>query len=66
MFMNTLKVKLFATPWTVAYQASLSTGFFQARVPESVAISFSRGSSQSREQTWSPALQVDALPSEPH
>ena len=38
-------------PWTVAYQALLSMGFFQARVLEWVAISFSRGSSQPRDQT---------------
>ena len=40
-------------------------GIFQARVLEWVAISFSRGSSQPRDRTWSPALQADALPSEP-
>ena len=48
-------VRLFATPWTVAYQAlrSLSVhGIFQARVLEWVAISFSMGSSQPRDQTW--------------
>ena len=47
-------VLLFATPWTVAYQAlrSLSVyGVFQARVLEWVAISFSRGSSQPRDRT---------------
>jgi len=38
---------------------------FQARVLEWVAISFSKGSSQPRDWTWSPALQEDALPSEP-
>ena len=46
------RVRLFATPWTVAYQAlrSLSVhGIFQARVLEWVAISFSRGSSQPRD-----------------
>ena len=32
-------------PWTVAHQASLPMGFFQARTLEWVAISFSRGSS---------------------
>ena len=37
-------VRLFATPWTVAYQATLSVhGIFQARVLEWVAISFTRG-----------------------
>ena len=47
-------VRLFATPWIVAYQAlrSLSVhGIFQARVLEWVAISFSRGSSQPRDWT---------------
>ena len=38
-------VQLFATPWTVAYQASPSMGSTQARVLEWVAISFSMGSS---------------------
>ena len=41
----------FATPWTVAHQATLSMGVLQAIVPEWVAISFSRGSSQPRDQT---------------
>ena len=38
-------------PWTVAYQAPLSIGIFQARVLEWVAISFSRRSSQPRDRT---------------
>ena len=37
------RVQLFATPRTAAYQASPSMGFFQARVLEWVAISFSKG-----------------------
>ena len=41
-------VQLFEAPWTVAHQAPLSMGFFQARTLERVAISFSRGSSQHR------------------
>ena len=48
------RVRLFATPWTVACQAlrSLSVqGIFQARVLEWIAISFSRGSSQPRDWT---------------
>ena len=36
---------------TIACQASLSMGFFQARILEWVAISSSRGSSQPRDQT---------------
>ena len=45
-------VWLFVTPWTVALQAPLSSGFFQARIVEWVAFSFSRGASQPRDQTW--------------
>ena len=37
----------------------------QARILEWVAISFSRGSSWSRNWTWSPALQADSIPTEP-
>ena len=44
-------VWLLATPWTVARQAPLVHGIFQARILEWVAISFSRGSSQPRDQT---------------
>ena len=40
-----------ATPWTVARQAPLSLGILQARILKWVAISFSRGSSQPRDQT---------------
>ena len=34
------RVRLFATPWTVAHQASLSVGILQARVLEWVAMIF--------------------------
>ena len=40
-------------------------GILQARVLEWVAISFFRGSSRPRDRTRSPALQADALTSEP-
>ena len=40
-------------------------GIFQARVLEWIAISFSRGSSDPGIESGSPALQADALPSEP-
>ena len=39
------------TPWTIAHQAPLSMGFFRPEILEWVAISFSRGSSQSRDWT---------------
>ena len=45
------RVRLFAIPWTVVYQASQSMRFFQARVLEWVTISFSRGSSWPRDRT---------------
>ena len=50
------RVQLFATPWTVTYQAPPSMGFslhgiLQARILEWVAISFSRGSTRPRDQT---------------
>ena len=38
-------VQVLVTPWTVALQAPLSMGIFQARILEWVAVSFSRGSS---------------------
>ena len=46
-------VWLFVTPWTVAYQAPLSTGILQARILEWVASPFSRGSSRPRDWTKS-------------
>ena len=41
----------FVTLWTVAHQAPLSMGFFQARILEWVAICSSREPSLSRDQT---------------
>ena len=46
------RVRLFATPWTLAHQIPLSVhGSFQARILEWLAISYSRGSSQPRDRT---------------
>ena len=44
------RVRLFATPWTVAHQAPLSMGILQARILEWVAMPSSRGSSGLRDQ----------------
>ena len=60
-------VGLFSAPWTVVYQAPLSMGFFQARILEWIAISYSKGSSQPRDGTLcnpypSPAFQADFYP----
>ena len=51
-------------PMDCSLPGSSVHGLFQARIPEWVAISFSRGSSQPRMEPRSPALQADALPSE--
>ena len=58
-------VRLFMTSWTLARQAPLSMGILQARLWEWVAMTSSKRSSQPTDQTQSPALQVDSLPSEP-
>ena len=42
-------VRLFVTLWTVARQAPLSMGIFQARILEWVAMPSSRGSSRPRD-----------------
>ena len=41
----------FVTPWTIAHQAPLSMGIFQARTLEWVAMPSSRGSSNPRDRT---------------
>ena len=51
-------------PMDCSLPGSSVHGLFQARVLEWVAISFSRGSFQSRDRTQSPALQADSLLSE--
>ena len=55
------RVWLFATPWTVAGLAPLSTGILQAKILEWVALPSCRGPFQPR----SLALQADSLPSKP-
>ena len=44
------RVRLFATPWTVAHQAPPSMGFSKQEYWSGLPISFSRGSSQPRNQ----------------
>ena len=46
------RVQLFATPWTVVYQAPLSLGFSRNSMGVDCHISFSKGSSQPRDRTW--------------
>ena len=45
-----------ATPWTVAHQAPSNHGISQARLPEWVAIYYSRGSSLTRDQTYTSCI----------
>ena len=52
-------------PMDCSLPASSVRGIFQARIVEWVAVSFSRGSSQTRIKPRSLALQADSLPSEP-
>ena len=46
-----MRVRLFATPWTVARQAPLSMGILQARIVEWVAMPAFKWSSQPRDAT---------------
>ena len=43
------RVRLFVALWTIAFQAPLSTGFFQARILEWAAMPSCRESSQPRD-----------------
>ena len=45
-------VQLFAIPWTIAHQDSLSIGILQATILERVVIPFSGRSSWPRDRTW--------------
>ena len=50
-FKSLSHVLLFAIPWTIARQASLFMGIFQARILEWIAMPSSRGSSHPRDRT---------------
>ena len=50
------------TPWNVAHKVPLSMGFPTQEILEWAAISFPRGSSLSRDQTWVSCTAVDSLP----
>ena len=71
--MNMMKVKVLVSqfcldlcnPIDCSLPGSSVYGISQARILEWVAIPFSGGSSQPRDQTRSPALEADSLPSEP-
>ena len=59
------RVRLFATPWTVAYQAPLSVGFSRQEYWSRVPLPSLGDLPNPGIEPGSPALQTDALPSEP-
>ena len=58
-------VQLFAIPWTVVYQASLSMGFSRQEYWSGLPFPSPGDLPDPRIEPRSPALQADALPSEP-
>ena len=59
------RVRLFATPWTVAYQAPRSLEFSRQEYWSGLPFPSSGDLPNSGTEPGSPALQADALPSEP-
>ena len=59
------RVRLFATPWTVAYQALLSMGFSRQRYWSGLPFPSPEDLPDPGIEPWSLTLQGDALPSEP-
>ena len=59
------RVRLFATPWTVAYQASLSMGFSRQEYWTGLPFLSPGNLPDPRIKLGSPALEADALTSEP-
>ena len=59
------RVRLFATPWTAAYQAPPSTGFFLQECWSGLPFPSPEDLLDPEIEPGSPALQADALPSEP-
>ena len=59
------RVGLFATPWTIAYQASPSMGFSRQEYWSRLPFPSPGGFPNPGIKPGSPSLQADALPSEP-
>ena len=59
------RVRLFATPWTVAYEAPLSIEFSRQEYWSGLSFPPPRDLPDPGIKPRSPALQADALPSEP-
>ena len=65
MFKKVKNYVLFATPWTVAYQASPSMGFSRQGYWSGLPFPSPGDLPDPGIESGSPALQADALPSEP-
>ena len=59
------RVRLFETPWTVAYQAPLSMGFSRQECWSGLPFPSPGDLPNTGIEPGSPALQAEALPSEP-
>ena len=59
------RVWLFVTPWTLTYQAPLSMGFLRQEYWSGLLFPSPGDLPNPGIEPWSPALQADALPSEP-
>ena len=59
------RVRLFATPWTVAYQSPQSMGFSRQEYWSTLPFPSPGDLPNPGIKSASPALQTDALPSEP-
>ena len=59
------RVRLFATPWTAAYQAPPSMGFSRQECWSGLPLPSPGDPPDPGIEPWSPGLQADALPSEP-
>ena len=59
------RVQLFVTPWTVAYQASLSMGFSRQEYRSGLPFPFPEDLPNPGIEPGSPTLQAAALPFEP-
>ena len=55
---------ILATPWTVAQQAPLSMGFSRQEYWSELPFSPPGDLSDPENESWSPALQADSLPTE--
>ena len=58
-------IRLFATPWAVAHQASPSMGFSRQEYWSGLPVPPPGDLPNPGIEPWSPALQADALTSEP-